>query len=292
MPVVRGFFQLRYFVLVFVAITFDALQFLIGVVIVAAFAVPGVAGAMLGCVISSNYLSGWLGLATACKAGSLIGGIIHLLGVAFTGGALQGVVFSIGAGLAAAVDLCFSVIGIAALSVLLLLSGMKVFSFKRGPFMLLKLIPGIDMLPLFTAMVIVSIFETERKTRLTGVAGAAATIAGASLGALGAAKSGLATVKGTRAPEEIRQMGQAGGEITHGAITSEKIQKRAPQLLTPQAALHRTRTHYQENRNTKTSEPSTARTNTAPSLREVNTRSMGLLSRGGYPSYQAAEAPA
>lgn len=174
-----GLFQMRYAVALIAAITIDALQFLLGAAIAAAFFHPATAGAIIGCVISSHYV-----VSGSCWLGAVIGGVAGAAAsfVPLVGQALMATTDAIGAGLSALVDFCFSCIGFAIIIPALIVSDIvapsELFvSWRRGPSLILKIIPGIDMLPFFTGMVVLSILECEakKKASVANVALAAAT---------------------------------------------------------------------------------------------------------------------
>lgn len=164
------FLQPRYVVAFIIAVSIDAFELLIGIAIWAAFTTPGAAGAIFGCALGANYLP-INSAALGCGIGSFIGGAIHLLGDAFSGGALQGFLIEIGGGLSAVIDFCISATFGTGLVVMMIFTGMispgKFFSWRRTPFIIAKLLPGIDMIPGYTGMVVMTVLENEA-LRLAG----------------------------------------------------------------------------------------------------------------------------
>jgi hypothetical protein len=206
-----GFLQLKYAMAILIAFSIDALQFLLGIAIVGAFTVPGVAGAIMGCVISTSWV---INTATACWIGGALGGVLHLAGDFFSGGALQAFLMAMGGGVAAIVDFCFTAIGLAIILPMLVVTNIvkpgQLFSYKRSPFMLLEIVPGADMFPFMTALVVVSIMEAEAESgRHPVLKGALGAATGTAMGALGAAKAGLAVASGERTAGQAYQRGQS-----------------------------------------------------------------------------------
>src|SRR3989338_2495593 len=97
-----SFFQLRYMMALVVAVSIDTIQFLLGVAIAAVFNVPGIAGAILGCVVGEKVVD-------SCWLGGAVGGALHLAAVFFSGGAFQGVLIAMGSGLAVVISFSIAV---------------------------------------------------------------------------------------------------------------------------------------------------------------------------------------
>ncbi len=184
------FFQPRYVMALIIAFSIDAFQFLIGAAIVATFSNPVSAFAVLGCAVSQTWI------VKGCWLGAIVGGVAGGVLTFLTGGALEGMVAAMGDGMAAAVDLSISAWGGAIVICMLVWWGIvppgKLFSLRRSPFLMFKIIPGLDALPFFTAMVIVSIMESETRHAAgakgtvlrVATAGASGSAAGVAVGSM------------------------------------------------------------------------------------------------------------
>ncbi|MGH7141283.1 MAG: hypothetical protein ACREGH_01450 [Minisyncoccia bacterium] len=277
-----SFFQLRYALALIMAITIDAFQLLLGIVIAAVFATPGAAGGIIGCVISTEWIGG------SCWLGGVIGGVVHVAADILSGGALQGLFIAFGAGLATVVDFCFSALGFALIIPMLIVTGIVVpseffLSWRRGPFLLAKIIPGIDMLPFFTGLVVMSILECEAKKKggVTNLALAGAT--GSVAGAAAYAKSiGSGINQSTRSTRQTfaqttQALDQTFTRATGRVPLVQDIRPTSRQMAANRPSTNDSTTIFRESGERVAREIKEARS--APTLREGNLASRRLMER-------------